>query len=243
MGPTLVSTVYFNGTWSDQFDPDDTVDGYFTLRDGTEKKGRFMSDTRFVQVLDESSELGGASAILLDYGKQEDPPEYSSLFILPKDDSMESLESVLTGLSSELLSDLDDLPYDQADIKLPRFKIEWSASLKKELQSMGIKAAFDVNIDNKFDRMTTNDALTVGDVIHGASMSVTELGTQAGAVTVVEMRAGVPSGQPLDMNFNRPFAVTAIIHRPTGTPIFIGKVDNPQLILEDPQVIHPYILK
>ena len=239
LGPTLVSTVYFNGTWSDQFDPDDTVDGYFTLRDGTEKKGRFMSDTRFVQVLDESSELGGASAILLDYGK-EDPPEYSSLFILPKDDSMESLESVLTGLSSELLSDLDDLPYDRADIKLPRFKIEWSASLKKELQHMGIKAAFDVNIDNKFDRMTTNDALTVGDVIHGASMSVTELGTQAGAVTVVEMRAGARiSGQPLDMNFNRPF-VTAIIHRPTGTPIFIGKVDNPQLILEDPQVIHPY---
>ena len=47
----------FNGTWSDQFqfDPDDTVDGYFTLRDGTEKKGRFMSDTRFVQVIDESS--------------------------------------------------------------------------------------------------------------------------------------------------------------------------------------------
>ena len=38
LGPTLVSTVYFNGTWSDQFqfDPDDTVDGYFTLRDGTE---------------------------------------------------------------------------------------------------------------------------------------------------------------------------------------------------------------
>ena len=208
----------------------------------SEKNGRFMSDTRFVQVLDESSELGGASAILLDYGK-EDPPEYSSLFILPKDDSMESLESVLTGLSSELLSDLDDLPYGRADMKLPRFKIEWSASLKKELQHMGIKAAFDVNIDNKFDRMTTNDALTVGDVIHGASMSVTELGTQAGAVTVVEMMGGaMPSGQPLDMNFNRPFAVTAIIliHRPTGTPIFIGKVDNPQLILEDPQVIHPY---
>ena len=121
----------------------------------SEKNGRFMSDTRFVQVLDESSELGGASAILLDYGK-EDPPEYSSLFILPKDNSMESLESVLTGLSSELLSDLDDLPYDRADIKLPRFKIEWSASLKKELQRMGIKAAFDVNIDNKFDRMTIN---------------------------------------------------------------------------------------
>ena len=103
---------------------------------------------------------------------------------------------------------------------------------------MGIKAAFDANIDNKFDRMTTNDALTVGDVIHGASMSVTELGTEAGAVTVVNMFGSARiSGQPLDMNFNRPF-VTAIIHRPTGTPIFIGKVDNPQRILEDPQVIH-----
>jgi serpin B len=101
---------------------------------------------------------------------------------------------------------------------------------------MGIKTAFDKDISNKFDIMSSGSSLTVDDVIHGASMSVTEKGTEAGAVTVVTMfGSAMHEKPPLDMNFNRPF-ITAIVHIPTGEYLFIGRVENPDFAMEDPDV-------
>lgn len=234
-GPTLVSTVYFKGNWSQTFDPDQTIDEEFTLRDGSKKKGRFMTDIRSAKVLDKESKLGEASAMLLPYGNDGAESDYASLFILPADDSVESMESVLEGLNSHPFHHLG-LKGDRVDIKLPRFKIDYSDTLKEELQNMGIKAAFNASINNKFDIMSNDSALTVGDVIHGASMSVTEKGTEAGAVTVVHMFGSSRMEKPpLDMNFNRPF-ITAIVHIPTGEYLFIGRVESPDLIMKDPDV-------
>ena len=115
-------------------------------------------------------------------------------------------------------------------------RIDFSDSLKEELQNMGIKAAFDASIENKFDTMSNDSSLTVEDVIHGASMSVTEKGAEAGAVTVVPMfGSAMHEKPPLDMNFNRPF-ITAIVHIPTGEYLFIGRVESPDFIMEDPDV-------
>jgi len=234
-GPTLVSTVYFKGNWSQTFDPDQTIDEEFTMRDGSKKTGRFMTDIRGAKVLDKESTLGGASAVLLPYGNEGTDSDYASLFILPADDSVESTESALEGINSHPFHHLG-LTQDRIDIKLPRFKIYYKHKLNKELQNMGIKTAFNTKVNNKFDIMSNDSALTVEDVIHGASMSVTEKGTEAGAVTVVTMYgSAMHEKPPLDMNFNRPF-ITAIVHIPTGEYLFIGRVESPDFIMEDPAV-------
>jgi len=234
-GPTLISTVYFKGNWSRTFDPDQTIDEEFTLRDGSKKKGRFMTDIRGAKVLDEESKLGGASAMLLPYGNEGADSDYASLFILPADDTIEAMESVLEGINSYPFHHLG-LTESRVDIKLPRFKFDFSDSLREELQNMGIKVAFNSKVENKFDIMSNDSLLTVEDVIHGASMSVTEKGTEAGAVTVVFMANGaILEKPPLDMNFNRPF-ITAIVHIPTGEYLFIGRVESPDFIMEDPAV-------
>ena len=205
------------------------------MRDGSKKKGRFMTDVRGSKVLDKESKLGGASAMLLPYGNRGSQSDYASLFILPADDSIESMESVVEGMNTYPFHHLG-LTQDRVDIKLPRFKIDYKHKLNKELQNMGIKAAFDTFIKNKFDTMSNDSALTVEDVIHGASMSVTEKGTEAGAVTVVHMFGSSRMEKPpLDMNFNRSF-ITAIVHIPTGEYLFIGRVESPDFIMEDPDV-------
>lgn len=249
-GPTLVSTVYFKGKWSTVFDPEQTKNGEFTSRGGSIQGGRFMTDTRSVEVIDRAPQLGGASAILLNYGEDHFDSDFASMFILPADDTVDSMESIISGLAtseldhSQTLSDLlDNATYDRVHIELPRFKIDYGikqgpAKLNEELQNMGIKTAFDGEIADKFDRMSTDSGLTVDSIFHGAVMSVTERGTEAGAVTVVTMYGSAGHNDPpKQMKFNRPF-VTAIIHRPTGTPVFIGRVENPEMIMKDPKVVH-----
>lgn len=87
--------------------------------------------------------------------------------------------------------------------------------------------AFDRSIEGKFDEMSYDELLTVDDVLHGAFMQVTEVGTEAGAVTVVSIVGNswnpIP---PPELVFDWPFIVS-VIHCKTGSPIFLGRVEEP----------------
>ncbi|PZS36031.1 MAG: hypothetical protein DLM58_02595 [Pseudonocardiales bacterium] len=52
------------------------------------------------------------------------------------------------------------------------------------------------------------------------------MGHEAAAVTGIAVATSAQAGSPLVMRADRPFA-WAIVHEPTGTPIFSGHVTNP----------------
>ena len=66
-------------------------------------------------------------------------------------------------------------------------------------------------------------SLFISRVLHDTSIEVTEEGTEAAAVTVVEMREK-SSFNPI-VNVNRPF-LYVIRERSTGVILFIGKMGN-----------------
>jgi len=66
------------------------------------------------------------------------------------------------------------------------------------------------------------------DVLHSAAMEVTEQGTEASASTVARINI---RRRPTAMIFDRPFVV-AIVHRPTGEAVFLGRVEDPELDFE-----------
>ena len=115
-----------------------------------------------------------------------------------------------------------------------RFKLSFGtdepAKLKPALERMGMKIAFDPSpaTDGKFDQMSDDPSVYLDEVFHGAVMEVTEAGTEAAAATVAKMKRRSLPRPPPDVFFDRPFVV-AIIHRPTGEPVFIGRVEVPQL--------------
>jgi len=161
----LVNAVYFKGKWKMPFDPKMTIDGDFKLRDRTTTEARYMTATRSMKYIDSIEELGGASAVVLDYGDQIDEDseaetEFTSLFILPASDDTDSMNDIITGLTSQPITDLLDLASGRiVSLKLPRFKLAWgdegAESLKDTLKDMGITSAFEDWTDGKFDRMTT----------------------------------------------------------------------------------------
>mmetsp|Transcript_13425 Transcript_13425/g.29154 ORF Transcript_13425/g.29154 Transcript_13425/m.29154 type:complete len:432 (+) Transcript_13425:111-1406(+) len=230
----LVNAVYFKGAWTYEFDPKDTVDGDFTLRDESKSPAKFMTATFKMCLLEKASALGGASAVMLDYGNQTsdgEPAEFASIFILPATPDTDSMNDVITGLNSQSIEDLMDRAWKtNAKVVLPRFRLEFGPEkLKPSLEDMGMKIAFDDRNQNMFDEMSGNPGLYVGDVLHGAVMEVTEAGTEAAAATVVPMRSRSMPRAPPEITFDRPFVVV-VIHKATGEPVFMGRVEEPVLI-------------
>ena len=73
--------------------------------------------------------------------------------------------------------------------------------------------------------MSNDPWLYVDDVYHGACIEVTETGTEAAAATVVVIKTRSAPGT-FEMTLNRPFVVI-VLHRPSGIPLFVGKVEAP----------------
>ena len=92
---------------------------------------------------------------------------------------------------------------------------------------MGMPLAFSYIADfTGITEGTEQKWLRIDKVLHKAFIEVNEEGTEAAAVTVVEMK--VTSYKPgYTMKVNRPF-VFAIKEKDTNSILFIGKIVNPK---------------
>jgi len=77
-----------------------------------------------------------------------------------------------------------------------------------------------------FSKMSVQQKLYVGDVLHQAFVSVDEKGTEAAAATAVVMKAGAAPGDPVSIDANRPFFFF-VRDIPTNTVLFVGRVVDP----------------
>ena len=114
------------------------------------------------------------------------------------------------------------------DTRIPKFKSEYSTSLKQVLLKMGIEDAFDgqkadfTGIQQKVDAN-----LLIDEVSHKTYIEVDENGTKAAAVSDVGMTEAaceLPQEKP-KVELTRPF-VYAIVDDSTGIPVFLGAVAN-----------------
>ncbi len=107
-------------------------------------------------------------------------------------------------------------------LALPKFKLAWNGSLKKSLQSLGIRDAFTPQAD--FSNIFEGDSFFIDDVIQGTFIDVNETGTEAAAATAVIGVTSVrlPQGDVIDFKADHPFAFT--LHDRDGTLLFIGVV-------------------
>ena len=98
---------------------------------------------------------------------------------------------------------------------------------------LGVKRAF--GGDAQFDRMFSDPQVQafISKVIQKARISVAEWGTEAAAVTIVELEknAGFFGEDVVDFNCNHPF-VYLIAEKSSGVILFEGTLWNPNQITE-----------
>ena len=116
------------------------------------------------------------------------------------------------------------------NLSLPKFTVSCDQELNELLQGLGVKRAFDPELAD-FSGLGTDEEgwpLYVSLVRQKAVIELNEEGVKAGAVTIVEMRAGaaMPAKEPVEMNLNHPF-VYMILDLETQVPLFVGILDDP----------------
>ena len=112
-------------------------------------------------------------------------------------------------------------------IILPKFQLEYEVALNEPLKKLGMITAFDEEEAN-FSKMIKEDKqILISEVTQKTFIDVNEEGTEAAAVTSVEMVMESASAEPFHMEVNRPFFIT-ITDDETGTILFMGSIANPQ---------------
>ena len=124
------------------------------------------------------------------------------------------LNKLLAGLTSK-----------KVKLSLPKFEIEFKNKFKDILMRLGMVQAFNGNAD--FSGIKCSGGIYIDDVIHKTYLKVDEKGTEAAAVTVVDMVKGALLAD-VTMNVNRPFI---FLLRSTQLPknndlLFLAKVAN-----------------
>ncbi len=217
----LINAIYFKGAWTKTFDKARTVDRRFTPLGGAGKMLPFMHQSGSYPYL----KGDGFQAVSLPYGKG----RVSMYIFLPNEGSnLATFQSGLTAASWEQW--MAQFGMQEGDIALPRFKLEYEANLNSVLASLGMGIAFDAGRANfsKMFPITQSRNVFISKVKHKTFVDVNEEGTEAAAVTSVEV--GITSIREPQQRFNfvvdRPFFF-AIRDNQTGTILFMGSIVNP----------------
>ncbi|MGQ9678187.1 MAG: serpin family protein [bacterium] len=214
----LINAVYFKGRWQEKFDPKNTQEDNFYLENESPVPVQMMVRSGKFRYL-ETAEF---QAVELPYGDG----KMSMLIFLPAVGV--KLDSLISRLSSATWQEWwNRFRSRQGAVHLPRFKITYEKSLKEVLVKLGMGIAFDLNRAD-FSLMGKNrPGFAIGDVKHKSFVEVNEEGTEAAAVTSVEMvLAAVPEGR-FEMVVNRPF-LFAIQDNENGAIVFLGVVKSPE---------------
>jgi serpin B len=216
----LLNAIWFYGPWTYKFDPAATKEEDFKLSDGSTKKQPLMHQEGEYRYLRGDK----FQAVSLPYGEDQ---RFSMYFLLPDEDSnLCELQSKLNASNwSNWQAQFASTP---GEIRIPRFKLEYSLSLNEVLKSMGMGSAFDKGAADFSGMIAPPDRPYVSNVKHKTFVEVSEKGTEAAAVTSVEVGiecVRIPP-QPFSMTVNRPFACV-IQDNNTGTILFLGSVVDP----------------
>ena len=212
----LANAIYFKGNWERKFDARLTEPQTFHLTERREQAVPMMQQGGTFDYCESKT----FQAVRLPY----QGGRLAMYVLLPEGHTGMKL---LTTLNAQTWQEqvLATLKKREGSVSLPRFKLEYGAELKKALQAMGIRQAFQNNAD--FSGMAAAP-LCVGSVIHKSFVEVNEAGTEAAAVTAAQMRLTSvrPVAPPFRMVVDRPF-LFVIADLSTKAILFSGIITNP----------------
>ena len=202
----LLNALYFKGEWTHKFDAAQT------------QRHQFDEGKKEVQMMHQQSEFSYAKnniyqSIVLPYGNK----AYQMTVFLP-----------CYGYTiSDVLNELNGKNWQQAgydtynvNLKLPKFETSTDMRLEDVMKSLGMPNAFEGGYGfNQF----CNENVIIGMMKQVAKIKLDEEGTEASAVTVIEMDKSMIS-EPRYAEFiaDRPF-LYVISERSTGAIFFIGQ--------------------
>lgn len=216
----LINAVYFKGEWTKPFDPNNTQDGTFTTTTGEAVTVPMMHQSGSFAYLENENVQG----IRLPYGDDERMAIY--IFLPGQGKTLTDLNGVFNEANWNQWK--EQMAVGSGTIQLPKFTMEYKQSLVAALKTLGMDVAFDPD-NADFSRLVSGDLVEnifISEVLHKTYINVNETGTEAAAVTSVEMNATSMPSWDFEMAVDRPF-IYVIEDNDTGAILFMGNVINP----------------
>ncbi|MBE0652699.1 MAG: serpin family protein, partial [Bacteroidales bacterium] len=209
---------YYYGTWKYEFDEKDNQPIQFKRESGSYKEVEGMRIEADLPYLDN----GNFRIAELPYGND----KFSMMILLPNDGF--GVEDILANLTIENWKGwIQNMQNPKLALHMPKFTFEYKTLLNDALKNMGLGVAFSGSAE--FPLMVQESKnLNISRVIHKTFVDVNEKGTEAAAVTVVEMRETSvgPGDSRISFIVDKPF-LFMIREKTSNSIVFMGKVENP----------------
>uniref|UniRef100_A0A4W4FD51 Serpin domain-containing protein n=1 Tax=Electrophorus electricus TaxID=8005 RepID=A0A4W4FD51_ELEEL len=208
----LINYIYFRGKWEKPFEVKNTNKADFYIDVKTKVTVDMMKRTGRYNLFQDRNNF--TSVIMVPY-----KGNTSMIIILPDEGKMEEVEKNIC--KDHLKYWHNKLTRRSVILYMPKFSISASSSLQDTLMEIGIVDAFSDKAN--FSGISEEFKLKVSKVLHQAVLSVDEKGTEAAAVTTLEI---MPMSMPNSINLNRPFLIF-IVEDSIKSILFMGKITNP----------------
>lgn len=214
----LINAIYFNGSWQYAFKSSDTYTGQFKVQGENAVSVSFMKQ----RILANNTVTDDFDVIELPYGGGKG---FSMYILLPLHQAT-PVNTLAAGLTdADMKNAIGRMRLVDRTIIIPKWEYAYSVDdLKPALSTLGMSVAFSDGAD--FSKMyATSVAITKA--LHKTYIKVSEEGTEAAAVTSVEI--GPTSVAPgFEFKADHPF-IYVIAEKQTGSVLFTGIVRNPSL--------------
>jgi serpin B len=200
----LLNALYFKGMWSSPFKKEMTTNESFGGGKEVPMMHKMGQDFQYAE-----NDL--YQAIRLPYGNG----AYDMTVFLPREGK--TIGDVLDTLNGSNWQ-FDSLP-TEVDLKLPRFETDTNQNLVKTMSDLGMPTAFEEYAD--FPHFC-NVPVFISNMFQVAKIKLDEEGTEAAAVTVIQMDWEAMPDEPKRFHANRPF-LYIISEQSTGAIFFIGQ--------------------
>jgi serpin B len=208
----LINAIYFKGDWTYQFDPDRTRTAVFSRTDGTESTIDLMNSGERIPIRmasDAAVQVGDLS-----YGGG----AWRMTIVLPH--QYDGLPTILDGIDvDQWTAWTENLDSVEIEVRLPKFTLEYEASLKDVLTALGMGIAFGSAAD--FSGIVPGGGLYISKVKHKTFLDVNEEGTEAAAATNVAIATSLRL-----FSVDRPFFFV-IRETFSGSILFMGRIMDP----------------
>jgi serpin B len=212
----LINAIYFKGSWTSRFDRARTADGPFFRPDGTTRSVPLMHTAEPIPLF--VTYDAGIMIGELPYGGG----AYRMTIVVPQDPA--ALDGLVASLTQARWDGwITDLDSTALHVTLPKFTMEYDRELADDLKALGMEVAFCDNPWADFTELYPPGGACISAVKHKTFVLVDEEGTEAAAVTSVEI--GLTSAPPM-LVVDRPF-LFAIREALSGTILFMGKITDP----------------
>lgn len=209
----LINAIYFKGAWTNEFKKTNTYKQPFFPETGNQMEVDMMHREMDLNILSDEA----FTSIELPYGKG----NWRMFIFLPQTGkTVADVEKLMTASNWESWLPRYDTVH-KVQFSMPKFTFSYKESLTDALTAMGMGIAFSDRAD--LSGIRTEGGLMINDVKHKTFIEVNEEGTEAAAVTSVEV------GVTFVGNFlsvNKPF-IFAIAEKTTGSLLFIGRLMTP----------------